>query len=89
VDKDFVHHLHLEEKKLQESRELEVIDGRLIKSGAITSVPNEVTVLPDCAWIGMDPTPRCHNQIPEPKAWPPKQLLPTALPTPLERMGMG
>jgi predicted aspartyl protease len=38
IDKDFVRHHQLEEKKLKESRELEVIDGRPIESGTITTM---------------------------------------------------
>ena len=38
VDKDFVHHHELEERKLRETRELEVIDGRPIKSGTIMTM---------------------------------------------------
>jgi hypothetical protein len=38
VDKDFVRHHQLEEKEFQESRELEVIDGRPIKSGTIITM---------------------------------------------------
>ena len=38
VDKDFVRHYQLEEKELRESRELEVIDGRPIESGTITTM---------------------------------------------------
>jgi hypothetical protein len=38
VDKDFVPHHQLEEKELKESRELEVIDGRPIESGTITTM---------------------------------------------------
>ena len=38
VDKDFVRHHQLEEKELRESRELEVIDGRPIESGTITTM---------------------------------------------------
>jgi hypothetical protein len=38
VDKDFVHHHLLEQKKLQESTELEIIDGRPIESGTITTM---------------------------------------------------
>jgi hypothetical protein len=38
VDKDFVHHHQLEERELQESRELEVINGRPIESGTITTM---------------------------------------------------
>ena len=34
-------------------------------------------------------TPRCHSQVPKPQDWVRKQLLPTALPAPLKRMGMG
>jgi hypothetical protein len=36
IDKDFVRHHQLEERKLKESRELEVIGGRPIESGIIT-----------------------------------------------------
>jgi hypothetical protein len=36
IDKDFVRHHQLKEQKLKESRELEVIDGRPIKSGTIS-----------------------------------------------------
>jgi hypothetical protein len=38
VDKDFVRHHQLEEKELREPRELEVIDGRPIESGTITTI---------------------------------------------------
>jgi hypothetical protein len=38
IDKDFVCHHQLEEKKLQELREIEVIDGRPIKLGTITTM---------------------------------------------------
>jgi predicted aspartyl protease len=38
IDKEFVRHHQLEEIKLKESRELEVIDGRPIESGTITSI---------------------------------------------------
>jgi hypothetical protein len=38
IDKDFVRHYQLEERKLKESRELAVIDGRPIESGTITSL---------------------------------------------------
>jgi hypothetical protein len=38
VDKDFVHHNQLEEKEIQQSRELEVIDGRPIKSATIMTM---------------------------------------------------
>src|SRR6202142_512404 len=38
VDKDFVRHHGLEEKELKESRELEVINGRPIESGTITTM---------------------------------------------------
>jgi hypothetical protein len=38
IDKDFVRHHQLEEKELKEARELEVIDGRPIESGTITTM---------------------------------------------------
>jgi hypothetical protein len=38
IDKDYVRHYHLEEKELRESRDLEVIDRRPIKSGTITTM---------------------------------------------------
>ena len=38
VDKDFVCHHQLEEKELKQSRELQVIDGRPIESGTITTM---------------------------------------------------
>jgi hypothetical protein len=38
IDNNFVHHHQLEEKKLKESRELEVIDGRPIESGTNTTM---------------------------------------------------
>jgi hypothetical protein len=38
IDKDIVHYHKLKEKILKESRELEVIDGKLIKSGTITTI---------------------------------------------------
>jgi hypothetical protein len=38
VDKDFVLLHQLDEKELRESRELEVVDGRPIKSGTITTI---------------------------------------------------
>jgi hypothetical protein len=38
IDKEFVRHHQLKEKELKESRELEVIDGRPIESGTITSM---------------------------------------------------
>jgi hypothetical protein len=38
IDKDFVCHHQLKEKEFRESRELEVIDGRPIKSGTITTM---------------------------------------------------
>jgi hypothetical protein len=38
IDKDFVCHHLLKKQELRESRELEVIDGRRIESGTITSM---------------------------------------------------
>jgi hypothetical protein len=38
IDKDFVRHYQLEEKEIRESRELEVIGGRPIKSCTITTM---------------------------------------------------
>jgi hypothetical protein len=38
IDKDFVRHYQLKEKTRKESRELEVIDGRPIKSGTISTI---------------------------------------------------
>jgi hypothetical protein len=38
IDKDCVRHHQLEEKELRESRELEVIDGRPIELGTITTM---------------------------------------------------
>jgi hypothetical protein len=38
IGKDFVRHHQLKQRKLKESRELEVIDGRPIKSGTITTM---------------------------------------------------
>jgi hypothetical protein len=38
IDKDFVRHHQIQEKELKDPRELEVIDGRPIESGAITTM---------------------------------------------------
>jgi hypothetical protein len=38
IDKDFVHHHQLQENELKESRDLEVIDGKPIDSGTITTM---------------------------------------------------
>ena len=38
IDKEFVYHHQIREEKLKESRELEVIDGRHIESGTITTM---------------------------------------------------
>jgi hypothetical protein len=60
-----------------------------ITPGTIIRISNKVRAIHDFAWIAIDTTAWCHGQIPEPKNWLQKQLLPTALPTPLNRMAVG